>query len=65
MSAMHNAPAVNYKLLKIEPAQTNLKWLILSCDYQKYLSERARIKATMRNIGFCDFQTLISNNMLL
>ena len=35
---VHNAPAVNKKLLKIEQAQTDLKWSILSCDFQKYLS---------------------------
>ena len=35
---VHNAPAVNQKLLKIEQAQTNLKWSILSCDFQKYWS---------------------------
>ena len=37
-NAMHNGPAVNQKLLKIEQAQTNLKWSILSCDFQKYWS---------------------------
>ena len=37
-STMHNGPAVNQKLLKIEQAQTNLKWSILSYDFQKYLS---------------------------
>ena len=30
-----NAPAVN---LKIEQAQTNSKWSILSCNFQKYSS---------------------------
>ena len=32
----------------------------LSCDFQKYLSFRDRIKATERNNSFCDSQTLIS-----
>ena len=32
---LHNDPAVNQKLLKIEQAQTNLKWSILSCDFQQ------------------------------
>ena len=36
LAAVHNAPAVNSKLLKIKEAQTNLKWSILSCDFQKY-----------------------------
>ena len=33
--AVHNDTVVNYKLLKIEQAQTNLKWSILSCNFQK------------------------------
>ena len=46
------------KLLKIEQAQTNLKMSILSCDFQKYVSQC--VQATKRNISFCDSQTLIS-----
>ena len=33
---VHNVPAVNLKVLKIKQVQTNLKWSILSCDFQKY-----------------------------
>ena len=35
---VQNNPAVNKKWLKIEQAQTILKWSILSWDVQKYLS---------------------------
>ena len=43
VATMHNGPAVNQNLLKIEQAQTNLKWSILTCDFQKYSSQRVRI----------------------
>ena len=60
---VHNVPAVNLKLLKIEQAQTNLKWSILLCDFQKLFV--LTCSDLSNHEKYCDFQTLISDNMLL
>ena len=59
----HSINKITFCQIKVALNRTSsdhLKTSILSNDFQKYLSYRVRIKATKRNISFCDSQTLIS-----